>query len=1052
MNLTNLIDIASFEPLRIEPPNSWCGHLYFAAWIIRTLKPRVFVELGTHSGNSYFSFCQAVKQFDLETKCYSVDTWQGDEQAGFYGEEIFTRLNDYNTLHYSDLSRLLRMTFDEAVELFEDKSINLLHIDGLHTYEAVRHDFEMWLPKLALGAIVLFHDTNVYTQGFGVWKFWSELKERYPLNFEFLHSHGLGVLQIDSASDLNNLDCLESNSTQKELVQRYFTSLGNHQIMLYELDKLKDELKTNLNLCEKHIWQITNLNQALAEREGQINSLNQALDEHDRKNIVLCKQIADRDNQIVDQNNEIVLINQRATDIQNQFNTVISSSSWKLTYPLRKIITIIRQRLNAVQDSVETKGLSMQVDTTSISNNISIPNYNLPLAPADGTWEWSDYYEIQNKIKQCKEKKLQDFTPTPFKLIDIGNETLESASARIRFLPLINQPKVSIIIPVFNNIKITIECLLSIAKYTDTSISYEIIVADDVSVDNTNNILKSLPNIRIIKNETNLGFIRNCNQALKYVKGDFVLFLNNDVQVTKGWLNALLGTFDSQIKVGAVGPRFVYPSGYLQEAGASFRPDGTADMVGLNADPTLACYNYIRRVDYISGACLLMPTPLIKQLGGFSEDYLPCYCEDSDLCLRVQDAGYYVYYNPSSTIIHHLSKTTDALEVGYKLQNIAKNLVTLQKNWYKQLDYSVIPKIIAFYLPQYHPFPENDKWWGKGFTEWSNVTKAHPNFIGHYQPRLPADLGFYDLRINQVMQQQAELAMRYGIHGFCYYYYWFNGKRLLDYPVEQMLTLGKPDMPFCLCWANENWTRRWDGQQNEILMAQSHSDEDDKLVITDLLRFFKDNRYIRIDGHPLILVYRVTLFPNFTETAERWRILCREMGIGEIYIAMVETFDLVNSNRHPSEFGCNASVEFPPQGLTEPKNPSGEIINADYRGSVSDYRDLAIKCATHDEPPYIRFRGVIPSWDNTARRQNEGFSLENATPGGFQAWLEETLEKTRLLNYKEEKLVFINAWNEWAEGAHLEPDRRFGHAYLEAVKNALDTSCLIRKNKFGFED
>ena len=197
MNLTRLVDITSFVPERVEPPNSWCGHLHFAAWIVQSLNPKVFVELGTHSGNSYLAFCQAVKQFGLETKCYAVDTWQGDEHAGFYSEEIFTSLNDYHQSHYSDFSRLLRMTFDEALPLFEENSIELLHIDGLHTYEAVKHDFEAWLPKLTQGGIVIFHDTNVYKQGFGVWKFWSELKERYPNNLDFFHSYGLGVVQID---------------------------------------------------------------------------------------------------------------------------------------------------------------------------------------------------------------------------------------------------------------------------------------------------------------------------------------------------------------------------------------------------------------------------------------------------------------------------------------------------------------------------------------------------------------------------------------------------------------------------------------------------------------------------------------------------------------------------------------------------------------------------------------------------------------------------------------------------------------------------------------
>src|SRR5919109_5123826 len=165
-----------------------------------------------------------------------------------------------------------------------------------------------------------------------------------------------------------------------------------------------------------------------------------------------------------------------------------------------------------------------------------------------------------------------------------------------------------------------------------------------------------------------------------------------------------------------------------------------------------------------------------------------------------------------------------------------------------QVPTSSEPKLIAYYLPQYHPIPENDAWWGKGFTEWANVAKARPNYLGHYQPHLPADLGFYDLRVEETMEQQAALAQRYGIEGFCYFYYWFAGKRLLDMPLERMLRTGRPDFPFCIAWANENWTRRWDGRDHEILIAQQHSDNDDRAVISDMMRYLRRRNYIRVNG------------------------------------------------------------------------------------------------------------------------------------------------------------------------------------------------------------
>ena len=672
---------------------------------------------------------------------------------------------------------------------------------------------------------------------------------------------------------------------------------------------------------------------------------------------------------------------------------------------------------------------------------------NIELANADGVWEWKDYPEVRARIAQLKAAERSKFNPRALNVLDITPSAFTATVAGLNFRAPGDSPLVSIIIPVFNNVKLTLECLASINEHTPKELFVEIIIADDASTDETQSLIQPLANVKYIRNDKNLGFLLNCNNALDQVTGSFTVYLNNDVQVTAGWLESLLSTFDEYENVGAVGPKFVYPSGHLQEAGASLLGDGTATMVGLNGDPNEPRYNYTRRVDYVSGACLLTPTELLRKLGGFSEEFLPCYCEDSDLCMSIRSSGYDIYYNPGATIIHHLSKTTAAGDESFKLECVSKNVSVLNRKWSSIIEKRIDPRVITFFLPQFHPVPENDLWWGKGFTEWTNVSKARPNFVGHYQPRIPADHGYYDLRLLEVLQAQASLAQRYGVHGFCFYYYWFDGKRLLERPVEQLLLSEKPDIPFCLCWANENWTRRWDGQEHEVLMAQAHTDEDDVAVIYDLIRFFKDDRYIKIDGRPLILIYRATLFPDFAKTAATWRKVCREQGLGEIYIAMVESFELVQSNTHPSALGCDAAVEFPPQGLAEVKQPTGEIINPEFTGHVADYRDLAVRYATRPAPGYTRFKGVMPGWDNTARRPHTSFCFENASPGAFQAWLEESIADTKEQNFGDERLVFVNAWNEWAEGAYLEPDRRFGHTYLEAVRNAIDASRLLKKTE-----
>ena len=343
-------------------------------------------------------------------------------------------------------------------------------------------------------------------------------------------------------------------------------------------------------------------------------------------------------------------------------------------------------------------------------------------------------------------------------------------------------------------------------------------------------------------------------------------------------------------------------------------------------------------------------------------------------------------------------------------------------------------RLIAFYLPQFHPIPENDRWWGKGFTEWTNVRKGTPLFEGHYQPHVPADLGYYDLRDPEVREKQAELARAYGIYGFCYYYYWFNGRRLLERPLNEVLQLERPDFPFCICWANEPWTRNWDGKHNEILMPQEHTNETDERFISDLLPFLRDPRYIRIDGRPLLVIYRTELLRDLARTARIWREVASKNGI-DLYLCRVESF----AREDLAPIGFDAACEFPPNisGIL-PRRPDS------FEGNLYDYRELVDIMLQRPAAVYKRFHGVTPSWDNAARMGKRASVFVNSSPDLFREWLAEAVRRTRMKFQGDEQIVFINAWNEWAEGCHLEPDQRYGHAYLEACRAALGSPADAR--------
>lgn len=352
-------------------------------------------------------------------------------------------------------------------------------------------------------------------------------------------------------------------------------------------------------------------------------------------------------------------------------------------------------------------------------------------------------------------------------------------------------------------------------------------------------------------------------------------------------------------------------------------------------------------------------------------------------------------------------------------------------------------RVIAIHLPQFHPFKENDQWWGMGFTEWTNVTKAKPRYEGHYEPHLPSDTGFYDLRLPEARELQADLAKQYGIYGFCYYHYWFNGKQLMDRPVNEILSMGKPDFPFMLCWANENWARNWDGGFTDVLMKQEYSHEDDISHIRWLCKYvFPDKRYIRVDNKPVFIVYRVALFPDFEETVRTWRQIAQDEFQMELYL--IETMFPGDPSHTSITRGVDAAMDFQPLGVMtsglplQPIKSLNPLEPKEQQPTVYNYSDYVDYCRAMDLPDRC-YPCVSPGFDNSPRRIERTFlSFTECSPENYGRWLFDCLCRSTSLQGDAENFVFINAWNEWAEGNHIEPDQKWGRQYLEATKEYIE--------------
>ena len=386
------------------------------------------------------------------------------------------------------------------------------------------------------------------------------------------------------------------------------------------------------------------------------------------------------------------------------------------------------------------------------------------------------------------------------------------------------------------------------------------------------------------------------------------------------------------------------------------------------------------------------------------------------------------YFHPSHPDAHLLTSALPAIQV----YDVLEKYYAYQEHEIEKKPF----KTLAFYFPQYHPFEENDRFWGKGFTEWTNVAKAKPLFTSHYQPHLPVHVGYYDLRLVENMVEQAKLAKSYGVDGFAYHFYWFAGRTVMETPLQNMLRNKNVSINFCLSWANENWTRRWDGQDSDVLLQQDHSMEDSAALFDHLLQYFRDERYIKVNGAPVLIVYRPLAIPDILKTVKMWRSKMVQAGFPGIYLVAAQTFGF----KDPLEIKFDAVVEFPPHSFESGSiTDKQEGLVSNFTGNIYSYHQSVMKEYEKVAPDkYPLLLTSTMAWDNTARKGPRGDIFHEFSLRLFKRWNTFNILRT-LSNRKtspDERLIFINAWNEWAEGTHLEPDRKFGFGYLEALRQA----------------
>jgi len=809
------------------------------------------------------------------------------------------------------------------------------------------------------------------------------------------------------------------------------------------------------NNCSERDAQIVGLNQVVAERDVQIVDLNQTVAERDVQIVGLNQVVAERDVQIVGLNQVVAERDNRISGVElaysvakNDIEEILNSTSWKITAPVRSFGRQIRRGKQLFRLAPEIYrhcggflgAIKRFIAVIRCDGVDGIRKRLRWLAARPGS-------RLGSVIQPNSIKAPNILTPdsvgmdfVPYYLSESHQVTSVNQNCTIGVhLHLYYQDMLDVCISYLNNIKMPFDLYVSVSSGSDT-----VSIAQNFrrGVSHLGNVVvECVPN----RGRDIAPMIVQFGRRL--LRHDFVLH----VQTKRSPHASVLGSWFSEIFESLLGS-----------------PNGSGWEV-----------NEI--VDLLSGdAKIVYPAPnnnIVLDRTGWSDNYLlakellekysECHIEDFPVVEFPQGSMFWARSDavrtllslpltyedfpiepmpPDGTIAHALERLilVFANKVPgrcYRLHN--RDSIPDFRSYETQVDFSQSVhsssvKVLSYYLPQFHPIPENDEWHGKGFTEWTKVRAANPLFRGHYQQHIPhPDIGYYLLDTPDTLRKQADLMNKSGVFGQVFYHYWFTGKLILDEPARMLLANPDISMPFCFCWANENWTRRWDGNENEILLGQNYSAEDARKFIQYLIPFFHDKRHIQIDNRPVLFVYRPSSIPDIRQYLDIWAEECLANGLQAPYMVAV----LTRGATQPAEFGMDAGVErvlhdWTAGGVPEIK---GELEPyAPINGSVLSYDDVANYYIAQKTPKsFTYFRSLVPIWDNTARYGSEAYVVHGSTPERFQEWFESSIEFTKQTLPTDRQFVVVNAWNEWAEGAHLEPDTRFGYAYLNSIGRAL---------------